>query len=320
MVASTGGHLTELWGLRHRLVAPGDDVTWVTFESPQAASVLAGERVVYVPEVAPRGYRALLSSVRPARRILEQTGAERVISTGAGVALSFLPQARVRGLSCHYIESAARTQGPSATGRILQALRAAHLYTQQPAWARPPWSYGGSIFDGMDVAPRVRSGPVRRVLVSLGTSPFSFSRLVRRLELVLPSEVEVVWQTGATAPEPLGGRVVRAMSHEQLVKQMAAADVVVAHAGVGSALTAMSVGHCPVLVPRRSRHDEHVDDHQQQIAQALAGRGLAVTVEADQLELTDLHRAAAAATVARQAAPRFHLQDSPPHTPHQVPR
>jgi UDP-N-acetylglucosamine--N-acetylmuramyl-(pentapeptide) pyrophosphoryl-undecaprenol N-acetylglucosamine transferase len=45
-------------------------------------------------------------------------------------------------------------------------------------------------------------------------------------------------------------------------------------------------------VPRRLAHGEHVDDHQIQIAQELARRGLAVSVEADALTVEDLRRAA----------------------------
>ena len=69
--------------------------------------------------------------------------------------------------------------------------------------------------------------------------------------------------------------------------------MLVAHAGVGTALAAFEVGKCPVLVPRRVAHGEHVDDHQTQIAAELSNRGLAVSVEADALTLDHLVAAAA---------------------------
>jgi UDP-N-acetylglucosamine transferase subunit ALG13 len=46
---------------------------------------------------------------------------------------------------------------------------------------------------------------------------------------------------------------------------------------------ALEAGVAPILVPRESRHGEHVDDHQDQIAQELARRGLAIRAPVDEL-------------------------------------
>ena len=48
------------------------------------------------------------------------------------------------------------------------------------------------------------------------------------------------------------------------------ADKVVTHAGVGSILCADREGHVPLVVPRRHDLGEHVDDHQLELARALA--------------------------------------------------
>jgi UDP-N-acetylglucosamine transferase subunit ALG13 len=57
---------------------------------------------------------------------------------------------------------------------------------------------------------------------------------------------------------------------------------------------AFQAGKVPVLVPRRQHRNEHVDDHQTQIAAELARRGLAVSSEVDQLDLEDLMAASRA--------------------------
>jgi UDP-N-acetylglucosamine transferase subunit ALG13 len=85
---------------------------------------------------------------------------------------------------------------------------------------------------------------------------------------------------------------------------MAEADVVVAHAGVGASLAAFEVGKCPLLVPRRLSRNEHIDDHQIQIAAELGGRGVAVTTEANELGFADIQRAAARRVI--------RLSDPPP--------
>jgi UDP-N-acetylglucosamine transferase subunit ALG13 len=86
---------------------------------------------------------------------------------------------------------------------------------------------------------------------------------------------------------------------------MRGADVVVAHAGVGTALAAFEVGKQPVLVPRRLAHGEHVDDHQIQIAGELGTRGLALSVEAGALTLDHLLSAASSRVATLAQDPPF---------------
>lgn len=73
---------------------------------------------------------------------------------------------------------------------------------------------------------------------------------------------------------------------------MREADVVVTHAGVGSALAAMRAGRRAIYVPRRRRHGEHVDDHQVEMARELNRRGLVLAREADAITAEDLIEAA----------------------------
>jgi hypothetical protein len=129
LVAATGGHLTELVRLRHRLVRDAP-VTWVTFPGTQAEQLLGGEDVIYVRPMIPRDYRGLVRNAVIARRLLRERHVDRVISTGSGIALSFLPLARAHGVETHYIECAARTAAPSVTGRMLSAVPGVRLYAQ----------------------------------------------------------------------------------------------------------------------------------------------------------------------------------------------
>ena len=308
LVASTGGHLAELHRLRPRFLGAGDDVVWVTPDSDQRRSLLGDEPVIHVRDVPPRAYRAVAANSVAAVRILRETGAQRVISTGAGIALSFLPLARASGLSCHYIESAARLDGPSVTGRILRACRGAHLYAQYEEWARPPWRYSGSVFDDITSVPAPNPVPIGRAVVTLGTLHFPFDRLLRRLREVLPPHVDVLWQVPYASSVELPGRVVRVLPHDELEAVMRDADVVICHSGIGSALAALSAGKCPVLVPREVSFGEHVDDHQRQVATLLADRGLVVTCDATTLATADLDRAAGSVTTSSGAPPPFVLE------------
>ena len=85
------------------------------------------------------------------------------------------------------------------------------------------------------------------------------------------------------------------------------ADLVIAHAGIGSSLAAIEAGHAPVVVPRRGHRGEHVDDHQRLIAAELADRELAVAREVDELTLEDLERAARSRVERTATAPPLEL-------------
>lgn len=292
LVASSGGHLKQLHRLRPRLEGIDGPATWVTFDTAQARSLLADEDVVFVHRQDPRDVRACSRNLRRAASMLLRRRYNDVVSTGAGVALAFLPTAAALGARCHYIESATRVDGPSLTGRALRWWPGVTLYTQYRSWAGERWNYSGSVFDGFSVdagPPR----PVRRAVVTVGTlDAFGFPRLLRQLTGIIPPDVEVLWQTGATTWDGAPGTVRASVPAAELQKAMEEADVVVAHAGTGSALAAIEAGRCPVLVPRRAAHGEHVDDHQLQIATELHERGLALHVEPEDLTLEVLERAA----------------------------
>ena len=74
---------------------------------------------------------------------------------------------------------------------------------------------------------------------------------------------------------------------------MADSDAVITHAGIGSAITALESGKRPIFVPRRKRFKEHVDDHQVSIAGELERQGLVFCVEADEIQWSNIVRAAA---------------------------
>lgn len=299
-MATTGGHLVQLHELADRLPAFRSRL-WVTFPGEQGRSLLAGERVVFVQEIAERDVRGVLRTVPMAHRLLAAERPSAVVSTGSAIALAFLPYAALRGISAHYIESAARTGAPSLTGRMLAPLPGIQLYRQYEGRAKGRWRYGGSVFDGFvpEVGP---ARPVRRLVVTLGTMPQSFRPLLARLVEILPPQVEAFWQTGGTPADGLGIAATSFVPAAALEAAMRQADAVVAHAGCGSALTALKVGKCPILVPRDPHEQEIVDAHQTEVAAQLDSRGLALWRRPDTLSFTDIE-AAASRKVRRTAAP-----------------
>lgn len=310
LVAAAGGHLAQLQRLVPRL--PGvDDRVWVTFDSAQSRSSLRDERVEFVSYPRPRDVVRTTGHFRDAARVLRTCHPSVVVSTGSSIAVPFLALAARRHIPSHYIESATRTDSPSLTGRILERVPGVDLYTQSPDWHRRGWQHRGSVFDGFAAddgdAVGVRPAPIRRAVVTVGSArDYGFRRLVEWALGALPPDAEVLWQTGAT---DVGGLAIDArvdVPGAELAAAIRRADVVIAHAGIGSALSALEAGRCPVLVPRDPARGEHVDGHQLPIARALDRLGLAV-VATEQLRPEDLARAARR-RVATVPAPEFGLE------------
>ncbi len=135
------------------------------------------------------------------------------------------------------------------------------------------------------------------IFATVGSHPsFRFERLLRALESI--DDEELVVQHGPGAPPANAARASRWMPFAEIVEQMERASRVVSHAGAGTILCAIRAGHTPVVMPRRRRFGETVDDHQLELGRALAGSGRVILVE----EAGELATAVAAAPL-RRAGP-----------------
>lgn len=307
LVASTGGHLAQIHAMRTRLAA-GDSVVWATFRNAQSESLLAGETVEWLDYIPPRGAREVVRDTSVVPGLLRKHKVDRVFSTGAAIALAVFPVARMFGIPCTYIESAARTSGPSVTGRLVRRLPGVECRTQYREWANERWTYAGSVFD--EYAARPTTPPsISQVLVTLGTiKPYGFARLIETMARITPSDVRVVVQHGDTKVDPgaygSNFEFVESLPARDLHDIASASDAIVGHAGIGTALLSLSAGRRPVLAIRRSAHGEHVDDHQELIARVLGDRSLSVSREADAVTWDDIKSCAAHVVQQRSSVPQ----------------
>ena len=188
----------------------------------------------------------------------------RAVSTGSGIALGYLPYLAARGVECHYIESAARVGGPSLTGRILRWVpRRAHLHPV-PALERPALALRRQRFRRLRAGPRRpparRADPGRRHRRHRGGVPVpaAHGRAGRACS-----------RPAASWSRPPGGRCrccgrpvarpsttcrsthARSCPPPSSTAALAEADIVVSHAGTGSALANLAAGRFAVMVSRR---------------------------------------------------------------------
>lgn len=296
LAASTGGHLSQL--VRYsRMVDFSHEPLWITFDHPQSRSLLAGKRVEYVPYIAPRDLRRVCAAIPLVRRLLRSESPDIVISTGAALATAVLPLAPLVNARSVYIESVSRFDGPSLSGRILGLFPRVERYAQHSTWAGSQWPRVPSVLNSYVSNPRTTLMAERslKVFVTLGTiKPYKFDSLIDKLQTVLIPTDEVFIQSGVTDVSHTSWDAEAVIAGDRVASLIDWADVVVTHAGVGSAMQIMDRGKAPVLAIRRARRGEHIDDHQSQIAQFLTESGLAKGGEVESISRSDLLSAAAA--------------------------
>jgi hypothetical protein len=116
LVCSSGGHLTQLYNLRpwwERF-----DRTWVTFDKPDATSLLTGERSVWAHHPTTRNVWNLLRNAVLAWGLIRRERPNLIVSTGAGVAFPFFLVGKLHGARTVYVEVFDRIDTATVTGRL----------------------------------------------------------------------------------------------------------------------------------------------------------------------------------------------------------
>lgn len=141
-VASNGGHLAQLLGLRSWW--SGRDRVWVSFDKPDARSKLEGEEVIWAHWPTTRNLPNLIRNFGLAVRVMYRDRPDVVVSTGAGVALPFFLAARFRRVPTVFIEVYDRLDSRSLSGRLCRPLSTEFLVQ----WPEQEELYPGSTMVG----------------------------------------------------------------------------------------------------------------------------------------------------------------------------
>ncbi len=117
------------------------------------------------------------------------------------------------------------------------------------------------------------------ILVTVGTEQFPFNRLMEWIEGLLEYgaiKEEIVVQAGSCTVTPNNTTCHTVLPEHQFKELVKSSRVVISHCGEGSYLLFSQLQVPFVLVPRSARFGEHVDDHQVEMANALADLGMPV--------------------------------------------
>lgn len=112
------------------------------------------------------------------------------------------------------------------------------------------------------------------IYVTLGTMFMDFPRLIRKMdEMAGRTGERVVIQLGLSKILPKHAEYFDFKPHEEILEIQREARVIVCHAGIGAVRDALSAARPMIVVPRLKRFGEHMNDHQLDLAEAVAHRG-----------------------------------------------
>lgn len=112
------------------------------------------------------------------------------------------------------------------------------------------------------------------IFVTVGTQG-RFDRLIRTVDewAGVRGKTDVFAQTGLSSYSPTHLRAEPFMTPTEFRRRVELASFVIAHAGMGSIITALELGKQIIVMPRRGNLGEHRNDHQVATAKRFAEQG-----------------------------------------------
>ena len=111
------------------------------------------------------------------------------------------------------------------------------------------------------------------IFVTVGSQKFQFNRLLQYIDELIEDgtiTTEVFAQIGASTYEPKHYQFKKFLDMDEFQKNMDASDIVLTHAGTGAIISSLKKKKKTIVVPRDMKYQEHVDNHQYQIAETFS--------------------------------------------------
>ena len=128
---------------------------------------------------------------------------------------------------------------------------------------------------------------MKKILVTVGNDTHPFHRLIEKVDEVskgFSAEFIVQFGHGGYLPKNIK-KASEVLEREEFYKKFSEADLVVAHAGIGNMIDAVTYKKKMIVVPRQKKFEEHFNDHQMEIAKEIDGKynNIKVLYEIDRL-------------------------------------
>jgi UDP-N-acetylglucosamine--N-acetylmuramyl-(pentapeptide) pyrophosphoryl-undecaprenol N-acetylglucosamine transferase len=280
LAASGGGHIRQLLDL---------EASWSKYEyffvsedTALSRSLTSNHSVYFLPHFAlgqikrdglGKTLMAGLKNFWESARIALKYRPDIVISTGAGTVFFLVLWAKLIGAKFFLIETFARFDKPSSFARA--SAHFADNFVVQSATLTKAFPKA-IVFDPLEILDRPRPTKKSLLFATVGVT-FPFDRMIEMVATLKADGTiweDVVFQTGIGGFNPPNTTSFETLPFEAIKNYLRDADIVVCHGGTGSVITSLREGCRTIVIPRVLEKGEHYDNHQQEITNAFAARGL----------------------------------------------
>lgn len=108
------------------------------------------------------------------------------------------------------------------------------------------------------------------IFVTLGSQKFQFNRLLEYIDMLIDNNLidnNVFAQRGYSDYVPKNYEYDDFLDRDKYLEKMNNSSIVITHSGTGAIVSALKANKKVIAVPRLSKYEEHVDNHQIEIAE-----------------------------------------------------
>ena len=128
------------------------------------------------------------------------------------------------------------------------------------------------------------------IFVTVGTHEQPFNRLIKQIDQLVETgkiKDDVIVQIGYSTYFPKFCSFKKFFSYYEMEDLFNRANIIITHGGPSSFIYPLSIGKKPIVVPRRQKYKEHVNDHQFFFCNELVKRGFPIILIDDERKISD---------------------------------
>ena len=123
------------------------------------------------------------------------------------------------------------------------------------------------------------------IFVTLGTSDYPFTRLLKQIDDLIENNIikNITVQCGNEDYQPKNFTIIKNLDKKEFNEYLKKAEVVITHGGVGTIIDCIKMGKKVIAFPRKAENGEAKNNHQEQIINNLKNSGSILTGEINDL-------------------------------------
>lgn len=128
------------------------------------------------------------------------------------------------------------------------------------------------------------------IFVTVGTHEQQFNRLIEEIDKLKKEQIitsDVFIQVGFSDYQPQYCEWKQFLSYDEMNSLMKKSDTIITHGGPATFMNVIANGKKPVVVPRRKKFGEHVNDHQLDFCKRIIQEGYDLVVIEDIKEIRE---------------------------------